>query len=169
MINAIRLIDDTVRGISTSAGFPSGELSMLLDIFNSTGLDPISIQHGAGLDLQVRDSFDLYPGMYEEKWKTEKDPFLAKITALSDWQAACIAIWACDFWASGVYEEPDAVNRYITGKAGAAHRLSEALAHALEALKCQEKFKGVGVKSKLIATAQGETSRAVEILRGLTD
>jgi hypothetical protein len=169
MINAIRLIDDTVRGIRTSAGFTPGELSMLLDIFNSTGLDPISIQHGAGLDLQVRDSFDLYPGMYEEKWKAEKEPFLTKIAALSDWQAACLTIWACDFWTSGTYEEPDAVNRYVTGKAGAAHRLSEALAHALEALKCQEKFKGVGVKSKLIATAQSETAKAAGILKSLVD
>jgi len=169
MINSIKLIDETVQHTRQAAGFTIGELSMLLDIYNGTLLSPNIIQLGAGLELQVSDSFVLYPGMYEDKWKVEKEEMIGKIKKLTEWQAACITIWACDFWASGCYADQNSVPDYITGKTSAGHKLIEAYRHTQSALGKQDQFKGTGVKSKLIAQARNETAEAVKILEQLID
>jgi len=168
MLNAIRLVQETVESLRSQKKFTGGELSMLLDIYNSTMLAPGALDRSA-LDLQVRDSFDLYPGVYEEKWKTEKKELLDKIAALTDWQAACLQIWAVDFWQSGCCEGPSAIADYITGKTSAGHRLIEAYRTAQDARELCERFKGTGVKSKLIAQAQEKCRQAAAILEQLID
>ena len=83
-----------------------------------------------------------------------------------DWQAACLAIWAVDFWASGIYEQADAINRYITGKTGVPALGAEALTHLTRAVELQEKTKGA-FKSALIAESRTETEKALAILKEL--
>lgn len=168
MITALTTIHEIAHHTRTTPGFTAGELSMLLDIFNSTMLTPHVLDRDT-LDLQVTDSFDLYPGTYEDKWATDKTAMLGKIAQLTDLQAAAFQIWAVDFWRSGCYEGADAINNYITGKTSAGHKLIDAYRHTQEAITRQDQFKGTGVKSKLIAEARTETAKAAEILEKLID
>lgn len=163
MINALKLVNETIMGIKASSGFTPGELKMFLDIYNGTHLNPVSIQHGAGLELSVSDSFDLYPGMYEAKWGTDKTAMLTKIRELTDWQAACLVIWACDFWQSGAYEQEDAINRYIQGKLSVSSLYEEALNAIKRAIELQEKTKGA-FKSPAIGEARAQCEKAAKIL-----
>jgi len=139
---------------------------MLLDIMNGTYLDSFSIRAGAGLDASVFDSFALYPGTYEEKWGVDKTAMLEKVRKLDDWQVACLAIWAVDFWASDIYEQPDSITRYVTGKAGVPQLGASALEHLARAVELQEKTRGA-FKSALIAEARTETEKALAILKEL--
>ena len=91
--------------------FSSGELFFLVDIYNSTILSSTSL--GQTLTGQVEDSFALYPGMYEEKWKIAREETEEKIKALTCFQAACIEIWANGFWYGGPGGENRDLNTYI--------------------------------------------------------
>lgn len=80
--------------------FTAGELSMILDVLNgnimlASGAHGLAGQH---VLLSVADSFDLYPGMYEDKWDLEKVDFLDKLGSLSRFQATCLELWAAGFW-----------------------------------------------------------------------
>jgi hypothetical protein len=141
---------------------------MLLDIYNGTALDSVSIQNGAGLALSVSDSFDLYPGTYEEKWNTNKDTMIDKISGLTDWQCSCLTIWAVDFWRSGAYQEEDAVNRYVTGKLSAATRMQDALKMLSRSVELMEKTKGA-FKSPAIAEARSQAEKAGDILKEMLE
>ncbi len=163
MINAIRLIQETVAKLRAEKKISTQELCMLLDIYNSALLTPELLNRDT-LDSQVRDSFDLYPGVYEEKWGVKKEEVLAKIAQLTNWQAYCLQIWACDFWESGCYEEPDSIKLYVQGKLNVEKKLIEAQKIIQEAEKLCEQFKGTGVKSKLIAQAQERCRVAKEEL-----
>ncbi len=167
MLTAIKLIDETVRGARLTTGLTPGELSMLLDIYNGTALMPGTIDRNA-LDLQVRDSFDLYPGMYEEKWRTDRTVMLGKIAGLSDWQAVCLQIWAVEFWSSGCYEEDDGLRRYVAGgltPLSLLERVGDLLRRAVE---LQDKVKGA-FRSKLVAEARTATAAAAEFVRRLSE
>jgi len=74
--------------------FGQGELSLLIDVFNSTMLTPqLAGQH---LYLQAQDGMEL-DGL-DEKWAVDREAFLKKLDALPVFAAACLEIWANGFW-----------------------------------------------------------------------
>ena len=85
--------------------FTRGELSMIIDILNGTVIMPYFAD---SIWLEISDSFDLYPGVYEDKWSADKKTFIGKIEALTHFQRCCLEIWAKAFW-SGDYNAPDAI------------------------------------------------------------
>jgi hypothetical protein len=164
MLNLVRLFHETV--IHVRFVFTSGELSMILDIYKDAYPDAASIGSGAGLVQSVEDSFSVYPGTYEAKWGVEKDPMLKKIGALDEWQAACLAIWASDFWESHIYTQPNGLKEYVTGKTDISGRIKSALTDLQSAVDLQEKTKGA-FKSALVAEARTKTEAAFAIFKTL--
>jgi hypothetical protein len=88
--------------------FSRGEIGMMIDVMNGTMLDERF--SGESLIVNVLDSFDLYPGMYEEKWDIEKDSFLKKLLPLSPFERTVLETWVVDFW-----EEGHNFDKYISG------------------------------------------------------
>ena len=76
--------------------FDARELRMVLDVMNGVFLEPHTVETAVVAD--IADSFQLYPGVYEEKWGVEQEVMMEKITSLSPWEAACLACWAAEFW-----------------------------------------------------------------------
>jgi hypothetical protein len=91
-----------------------GELSMILDIMNGT-----MFFHGHGgmagqyLRIGIQDSFDLYPGVYEDKWKTDKTKFMGKLQAMTRFQVACLELWAAGFWNQHIVGNGVDMNEWI--------------------------------------------------------
>ena len=76
--------------------FGRGELSLMIDAFNTTALMPGIL--GQHLALQCSDGIDL-DGL-DKKWEIGKNPFLERIRALTLFEAACLELWATGFWAT---------------------------------------------------------------------
>jgi hypothetical protein len=96
--------------------FTYGELGMILDVLNGYGTLLVNQGDsivGQGILLSMHDSFDLYPGMYEDKWDATKD-VLDKLKELTRFQKACMEIWAAGFWEQ--HENLD-VTEYINAQA----------------------------------------------------
>ena len=165
MVNALSLVNETVGQIRSLVGFTPGELSLLLDIYNGTGLTPEVLDRDA-LYLEVEGAFRLYPDVHHRTWGVDRKALLGKIRKLTDVQAVCLQLWACDFWSSGIHELPDAINRYVLGKLTISSRLAEALHTLHRAADLQEKSKGA-FKSKLITEAKAETEKALDIIMSL--
>lgn len=84
--------------------FSLGELCMILDILNGHGAMLLAYQTspsmvGYHLAFEIEDSFHVYPGSYEEKWKID-DPkgFIERIRTLTMFQKICLELWASAFW-----------------------------------------------------------------------
>jgi hypothetical protein len=135
---------------------------MLLDIYNSTALNPGFL--GDGLTRQVEDSFDLYPGRYEGRWSVDKTAMLEKIRALSQYEAAWIEIWAV---ALGSIQEgvEDAFEKYITGKLSLGSALLDYLQTLQDAAKKLEESRSVA-KIQLVSEARAEIERVIGRLAG---
>jgi hypothetical protein len=88
--------------------FTVGEISMLIDIYNGHALSPAGLD---SLHIQVQDSFDLYPGVYEDKWQAQREDMLRKVDALTIQQRACLEIWAVAFW-HGDYEHKNSIKNH---------------------------------------------------------
>jgi hypothetical protein len=74
--------------------FSAGELSLLIDTFNSTMLSPrLAGQH---LALSAHDSMIL--DGTDQKWSVDREGFEAKIAALSFFECAALEIWVKAFW-----------------------------------------------------------------------
>lgn len=84
--------------------FTPAELSLMIDVFNSTALMPqIAGQH---MLINCADGMEL-DGL-DKKWQVDRAEFTEKLEALTLTEAACLEIWASGFW-YGVNEgkEPD--------------------------------------------------------------
>jgi len=107
---------DTLRYELTGV-FTRGELCMMLDVNNggSDFLITFGPQYTVvkSLYLEISDSFDLYPGSYEDKWGTDKFPFLEKIAKLTLFQEICLKIWIAQFW-DLVGEEAPYTDEYVS-------------------------------------------------------
>lgn len=74
--------------------FTPAELSLMIDVFNSTALMPqIAGQH---MLINCVDGMEL-DGL-DNKWKVGREAFTAKLQALTLIEAACLEIWANGFW-----------------------------------------------------------------------
>jgi len=96
--------------------FSSGELCMLLDVENA-GTDFLVSYSSLGvmksLLLGAQDSFDLYPGSFEDKWGTSKEQFLPKLAQLTAFQEVCLKIWVARFWDLTGEQTPD-TDEYVS-------------------------------------------------------
>jgi hypothetical protein len=90
--------------------FIQGELSMLLDVQNGT-IITIPGAAGRALLLNVADSFDLYPGVYEEKWGVDGPALNEKLKTCTSFQLLVLEIWCGMFW-GGEYDTPDAITKH---------------------------------------------------------
>ena len=142
--------------------FSRGEQSMLIDIFNGTALTPGIL--GQHLAVQVEDSFDLYPGVYEEKWGADKKEMLVKIGGLSPLESALVELWAVGFWA--INGEGITLESYLLGKIDISTRLAGALALLQIAGDRLERTKSA-FKSAAVAEVRAEISAVAELLEGL--
>lgn len=93
--------------------FTDGELKLMIDVFNSTALTPIMA--GQQLDLQVLDGMEL-DGL-DQKWEVDKAELMAKVNALTIFQAACLEIWANGFWCAekSDVEKPGSIGKHVEG------------------------------------------------------
>ena len=74
--------------------FAKEELSLTIDVFNSTALTPgMAGQH---IDAQVEDGIDL--DHLDKKWDVDRDKILWTLHARTAFQKACLEIWANGFW-----------------------------------------------------------------------
>jgi len=81
--------------------FTGGELSLMIDVFNSTALTPqLAGQH---LTKQCVDGMAL--DKLDEKWEVDKKGFIEKLKSLTIFEAACLEIWANGFWYGGWHPE----------------------------------------------------------------
>lgn len=143
--------------------FTRGELCMLIDILNGTYLDPHTLP--SAIKASAEDSFSLYPGQYEEKWDIEKQGILEKLRRLNAFQAACLAIWANDFWygsekGAGTLD----LDRYIKESPGIIQRLAAIEDHLKKAIELMEQSKGA-FKSQIVADARA----AIVVARGILE
>ena len=161
----LRVYQESVN--SARQKFTPGELSMMLDVMNSTYVDAISVGHG--LTANIRDAFALDPGMYEEKWDI-KDPkaMVEKLNGLPPFHLSCLEIWANSYWYGDEFSETPDLKEYITGKVPVIAPL-RAVSQTL--LDCVENIKKArdasGFKGKSIESALEEAKKAREILEGL--
>lgn len=157
-----RLYQETMNLVKQK--FTRGELCMMIDIMNGTYLDPYTLP--IAIKASVEDSFNLYPSMYEEKWKTTKDEMLEKQKSLNDFQSACLAIWANDFWYSSDLACPGDLDVYIKTAPAITQSLEDAEKHLDKSIKIMEESKGA-FKSAQIAEAREAAQKAKEILENL--
>jgi hypothetical protein len=74
--------------------FTTGELSLMIDTFNSTALTPrLAGQH---LALSAHDSMVL--DGTDVKWGVDRESFEIKIAGLDIFACACMEIWVKAFW-----------------------------------------------------------------------
>lgn len=137
------------------------EQLMFIDIFNGTALTAGIL--GQHLTAQVEDSFNLYPGIYEEKWGTSKKDMLDKIMSLDRYEAALVELWAVGFWA---LSKEDALESYIAGRINISIRVTDAIARLHTAGDQLEKTKSA-FKSASIADCRKTIQEAAEILSGM--
>ena len=84
--------------------FTQGELCMILDVLNGHGTILLTYGSAPGpaghhITVSIADSFDLYPGMYQEKWDIkDKDDFINRINNLPRFFKVCLEVWAAGFW-----------------------------------------------------------------------
>lgn len=136
------------------------EQSMLIDIFNGTILAPRML--GTHLVPQVEDSFDLYPGYYEEKWGVSKQELLAKVKGLTQQQATLLELWAVGFWALG----EASTTRYLDGEVSLEVYAEGIVSELDKAVKGLEGTKGA-FKSAAVANARRQVEEGAERLRRL--
>jgi hypothetical protein len=93
--------------------FTQGELSFFIDIMNGTAvlIAGNSLVAGQHLVLNAMDSFDLYPGEYEKKWKINKDTCMEKLRSLTFFQIIALETWSALFWA-GDYKKAKAIEKH---------------------------------------------------------
>jgi len=82
--------------------FSRGELMCMIDVFNSTALNPVLA--GQQLDIQVADGITL--DSLDAKWAIDGNALNLKIAGLTIFEAACLEIWANGFWYRQNPEEP---------------------------------------------------------------
>ena len=95
--------------------FTQGELNFFIDIMNGTialMAGQASGLFGQHLPLSASDSFDLYPGMYEDKWGVKKDLVMAKLEGLTVFQLMAIELWSALFWAVPDINAEGAIKNY---------------------------------------------------------
>ena len=92
--------------------FTRGELSMILDVLNGHGMAMRMSPHTPGqhIGLSIHDSFEIYPGSYEEKWGVDKAHMLETLKECTVFQLAALEYWAAMFW-EGDYNAPDAMEK----------------------------------------------------------
>ncbi len=134
--------------------FLRGEQLMLIDIFNSTMLNPGVL--GRHIVVQVEDSFALYPGTYEEKWPVDKKTMRDKVAALTASESALLEMWAVGFWA---LNGENAIEDYVAGSLNILTRMEEMLdllknaSVKLEATKTAFKSASIAEARKLVEDA----------------
>ncbi len=142
--------------------FSRGEQSMLIDIFNGTILTPGLL--GQHLIAQVEDSFDLYPGTYEEKWGASRQEMIDKIISLAPVSAAFLELWAVGFWA--LNQNPGDLKNYLAGKLSLDQKISAVVSSLRSSIDRLEKTKG-SFKSPVIGDVRSTLAASAEILAGL--
>lgn len=94
---------------SIKGRFERGELCALLDMHNGHYLAP-RMSGPDHLALMIRDS---EPDGLPEKWGYETKALIAKMEALTHPEAAALALWACTFWTTGIYEKDGSLEEYV--------------------------------------------------------
>lgn len=93
--------------------FTKGELSMIVDVLNGHGMtmrmSPMT--PGQHIGLSVSDSFELYPGAYEEKWGVDKAHMVEALSGLTSFQLAALEYWAAMFW-EGDFNAENALEKH---------------------------------------------------------
>lgn len=141
--------------------FTRGEQSMLIDIFNGTALTPGIL--GQHLIASVEDSFNLYPGQYEEKWSVNQKEMIDKITSLDPVNAIFLELWAVGFWAVNT-SEAGQMEEYLSGKLNLAVRIEDIIQQLQAVCDRLAQTKGA-FKSAPVAEARASTEKAADSLR----
>ena len=95
--------------------FSAGEISLLIDTFNSTMITPRLL--GQSLELCADDSMRL--DRTDEKWSVAPSAFLAKLRALTHFERSCLEIFVRAFWESGEWEKPSGLEDWAAQIASA--------------------------------------------------
>lgn len=149
----------------THRKFTRGEQMMLIDIFNGTMLTPGIL--GQHLIAQVEESFALYPGMYEEKWKVTRQEMVDKIVSLTPLEAAFLELWAVGFWAvADPISSREDLENYIQGKFNLESRVRDEIS-ILEAVGDQLEKTKSSFKSATIAESRKSIEEVTAILKNL--
>lgn len=145
--------------------FTRGEQLMLIDIFNGTMLTPGIL--GQHLTAQVEDSFDLYPGQYEEKWKVDRKEMVEKIASLDPATSVFLELWAVGYWsvADPVSSSVD-IENYIQGKFSLESRAREIIERLHKVEDRLDKTKAA-FKSAAVAESRKEIEEITGILNNL--
>ena len=158
IITVISRSCDTAR-----RNFSRGEQSMLIDIFNGTILTPGIL--GRHLTAEVEDSFDLYSGVYEEKWGVSRDEMMKKIDSLSPLDAIFLELWAVGFWALNTSEYAE-LDDYLSGKLNFAARIMDIVTRLDSVCNRLEKTRA-DFKPAAIAAERQEIEQIIDILKNL--
>ena len=141
--------------------FTRGEQSMLIDIFNGTALTAGIL--GQHLTAQVEDSFNLYPGMYEEKWGINQKEMIDKIISLDPLSAIFLELWAVSFWAINT-SEPGQLEDYLSGKLNLSVRIEDIIQQLQDVSDRLEQTRSA-FKSATIAEARASVNKITDTLR----
>ena len=145
--------------------FTRGEQLMLIDIFNGTMLTPGIL--GQHLTAQVEDSFALYPGQYEEKWKVDRKEMVEKIVSLDPATSVFLELWAVGYWsvADPVSSSGD-IENYIQGKFSLESRAREIIKRLQSVSDRLEETKSA-FKSSAVAESRKEIDDIAATLMNL--
>lgn len=141
--------------------FTRGEQSMLIDIFNGTILTPGIL--GQHLTAEVEDSFNLYPGVYEEKWGVDQKEMIDKIISLDPLTAAFLELWVVGFWAVNISESSQ-LEDYLSGKLNLSVRIEDIIQQLQKVCDKLEQTKSA-FKSASVAESRTQTEKAAYTLR----
>lgn len=141
--------------------FTRGEQSMLIDIFNGTILTPGIL--GQHLTAEVEDSFNLYPGVYEEKWGVDQKEMVDKIISLDPLTAAFLELWVVGFWAVNISESSQ-LEDYLSGKLNLSVRIEDIIQQLQKVCDKLEQTKSA-FKSASVAESRTQTEKAAYTLR----
>lgn len=160
-----RIYDETVEELKRI--YTPEELWMMLDVMNGTWLaGGLMGQH---ISASVADSFQLYPGTYEEEWKVDRQQLESRLAKCNPWQLAVLELYCARFWEFVSGSGGPAFDSKAYTKPG-AHSLQEqhndAMKHLDEAIKKMEESRSA-VKSKTIAIARTEAEKARGIIEEL--
>lgn len=89
--------------------FSPGEISLLLDTFNSTMITP----HFLGQSVQLCADDSMRLDRTDKKWSVTPETFLSKIRSLTHFEKSCLEIFVRAFWESGEFEKPGGLENWV--------------------------------------------------------
>ncbi|BBO86742.1 hypothetical protein DSCO28_73080 (plasmid) [Desulfosarcina ovata subsp. sediminis] len=87
--------------------FEKAELGMILDVENNDLKEFLKGSPSPEIKNSVFQAFNLYPGVYEKRWKVDGKTLNKKLSSLSLFQEFCLKLWVC--W----YDESVGFDSYV--------------------------------------------------------